>query len=279
MAFKRFFLFCALIDFTLIDETDFPLVAYHLTLNRFCMWSWLLIWDVSPKCRVELNCREYMIWTYTFLWRRYYRHQSQLLCHKVTYFLPHSHNERLPEYLVFFLNRNCRIIWKYLRKCHHRYSLCFWGILIKLSLWVWNGEEILLTSTQTLAVLSSKEKARCRPFTFLFTVIDFIMCFSVFVESSLQQNSTTPATPYSSLPDSVLYPSLSGDVAQATASSNDYQALLPLDVNCILKPNSFDIGKMEEPTGRKKTVAIQYFCCFLSHSFCQATNELQGGKD
>ncbi|XP_042724948.1 transcription factor E2F5 [Tympanuchus pallidicinctus] len=68
-------------------------------------------------------------------------------------------------------------------------------------------------------------------------------------ESSLQQNSTTPATPYSSLPDSVLYPSLSGDVAQATASSNDYQALLPLDVNCILKPNSFDIGKMEEPTG------------------------------
>uniref|UniRef100_A0A8V0YJB9 E2F transcription factor 5 n=2 Tax=Gallus gallus TaxID=9031 RepID=A0A8V0YJB9_CHICK len=68
-------------------------------------------------------------------------------------------------------------------------------------------------------------------------------------ESSLQQNSTTPATPYSSLPDSVLYPSLSGDVTQATTSSNDYQALLPLDVNCILKPNSFDIAKMEEPAG------------------------------
>ncbi|XP_071890583.1 transcription factor E2F5 isoform X2 [Anas platyrhynchos] len=68
-------------------------------------------------------------------------------------------------------------------------------------------------------------------------------------ESSLQQNSTTPATPYSSLPDAVLYPSLSGDVAQATASSNDYQGLLPLDVNCILKPNSFDIAKMDEPTG------------------------------
>ncbi|POI26197.1 hypothetical protein CIB84_010052 [Bambusicola thoracicus] len=72
-------------------------------------------------------------------------------------------------------------------------------------------------------------------------------------ESSLQQNSTTPATPYSSLPDSVLYPSLSGDVTQATASSNDYQALLPLDVNCILKPNSFDIAKMEEPTGLEET--------------------------
>ncbi|XP_065607955.1 transcription factor E2F5 isoform X2 [Cyrtonyx montezumae] len=67
--------------------------------------------------------------------------------------------------------------------------------------------------------------------------------------SSLQQNSTTPATPYSSLPDSLLYPGLSGDVVQATASSNDYQTLLPLDVNCILKPNSFDIAKMDEPTG------------------------------
>lgn len=119
--------------------------------------------------------------------------------------------------------------------------------------------KILLTSTQTLAVLSSREKVRCRSFTFLFTVIDFIMCFSVLVESSLQQNSTTPATPYSSLPDSVLYPSLSGDVAQATASSNDYQTLLPLDVNCILKPNSFDIGKMEEPTGRKKQLLFSVF--------------------
>ncbi|KFQ12312.1 Transcription factor E2F5, partial [Leptosomus discolor] len=57
------------------------------------------------------------------------------------------------------------------------------------------------------------------------------------------------AAPYSSLPESVLYPSLSGDVAQATASSNDYPGLLPLDVNCILKPNSFDIAKMEEPAG------------------------------
>lgn len=75
------------------------------------------------------------------------------------------------------------------------------------------------------------------------------MCFSLFVDSSLQQNSATSATPYSSLPDSALYPSLSGDVAQTTASSNDYQALLPLDVNCILKPNSFDIAKMDEPAG------------------------------
>ncbi|KFW85836.1 Transcription factor E2F5, partial [Manacus vitellinus] len=33
------------------------------------------------------------------------------------------------------------------------------------------------------------------------------------------------------------------------AISSDYQGLLPLDVNCILKPNSFDIAKMEEPTG------------------------------
>ncbi|XP_009950411.1 PREDICTED: transcription factor E2F5, partial [Leptosomus discolor] len=68
-------------------------------------------------------------------------------------------------------------------------------------------------------------------------------------DGSVQQNSATPAAPYSSLPESVLYPSLSGDVAQATASSNDYPGLLPLDVNCILKPNSFDIAKMEEPAG------------------------------
>ncbi|XP_057282101.1 transcription factor E2F5 isoform X3 [Pezoporus wallicus] len=68
-------------------------------------------------------------------------------------------------------------------------------------------------------------------------------------DGSTEQNSATPAAPYSSLPESVLYSSLSGDVTQATASSNDYQGLLPLDVNCILKANSFDLAKMEEPTG------------------------------
>ncbi|XP_054241301.1 transcription factor E2F5 [Indicator indicator] len=68
-------------------------------------------------------------------------------------------------------------------------------------------------------------------------------------EGCVQQSSTTSAAPYSNLPEPVLYPSLAGDVAQGTASSNDYQGLLPLDVNCILKPNSFDIAKMEEPTG------------------------------
>nr|XP_048697066.1 transcription factor E2F5 isoform X1 [Caretta caretta] len=68
-------------------------------------------------------------------------------------------------------------------------------------------------------------------------------------DNSMQENNTTPATPYSSLPDSLLYTSLATDTTQTTASSNDYQALLPLDVNCILKPNSFDIAKMDEPTG------------------------------
>ncbi|KFP70032.1 hypothetical protein N310_03886, partial [Acanthisitta chloris] len=69
-------------------------------------------------------------------------------------------------------------------------------------------------------------------------------------DDSVQQDSTAPTAPsYSSLPGPVLYPSLSGDGAQASASSSDYQGLLPLDVNCILKPNSFDIAKMEEPTG------------------------------
>ncbi|XP_044861804.1 transcription factor E2F5 isoform X1 [Mauremys mutica] len=68
-------------------------------------------------------------------------------------------------------------------------------------------------------------------------------------DNSVQENNTTPATPYSSLPDSLLYTSLATDATQNTASSNAYQALLPLDVNCILKPNSFDIAKMDEPTG------------------------------
>lgn len=142
-----------------------------------------------------------------------------------------------------------------------------------------------LTSSQTLAVFFSRDKARYRCFVcfffFNFTTTDYIMFLPVFVESSLQQNSTTPATPYSSLPDAVLYPSLSGDVAQATASSNDYQGLLPLDVNCILKPNSFDIAKMDEPTGRKKELIFQRFYCFLSlfFFFDQVANELHRGKD
>ncbi|XP_031984453.1 transcription factor E2F5 isoform X2 [Corvus hawaiiensis] len=66
---------------------------------------------------------------------------------------------------------------------------------------------------------------------------------------STQRDSAAPTAPYSSLPEPELYPSLSGDSAQASASSSDYQSLLPLDVNCILKPNSFDIAKMEEPAG------------------------------
>ncbi|RLW13485.1 hypothetical protein DV515_00000368 [Chloebia gouldiae] len=73
-----------------------------------------------------------------------------------------------------------------------------------------------------------------------------VTCLPVRVDGSTQQDS---AAPYSSLPEPELYPSLSGDSAQASASSSDYQSLLPLDVNCILKPNSFDIAKMEEPAG------------------------------
>ncbi|XP_010218773.1 PREDICTED: transcription factor E2F5 [Tinamus guttatus] len=68
-------------------------------------------------------------------------------------------------------------------------------------------------------------------------------------DSSLQQNSAASATAYSSLPEPALFPSLSGEGAQATGGSSDYQALLPLDVNCILKPNSFDVAKMDEPAG------------------------------
>ncbi|XP_005042318.1 PREDICTED: transcription factor E2F5 [Ficedula albicollis] len=68
-------------------------------------------------------------------------------------------------------------------------------------------------------------------------------------DGSAQRDSAGPAAPYSSLPEPELYPSLSGDSAQASASSSDYQSLLPLDVSCILKPNSFDMAKMEEPAG------------------------------
>uniref|UniRef100_A0A8C4VEC4 E2F transcription factor 5 n=1 Tax=Gopherus evgoodei TaxID=1825980 RepID=A0A8C4VEC4_9SAUR len=75
-------------------------------------------------------------------------------------------------------------------------------------------------------------------------------------DNSVQENNTTPATPYSSLPDSLLYTSLATDATTTTTSSNAYQALLPLDVNCILKPNTFDIAKMDEPTGRQTLFSL-----------------------
>ncbi|KAJ7338963.1 hypothetical protein JRQ81_012865 [Phrynocephalus forsythii] len=61
---------------------------------------------------------------------------------------------------------------------------------------------------------------------------------------SLQEIST-PETLYGSIPDSELYDSL---VTETTPSSNTSQ-YLPLDVNSILKPNTFDIAKMDEPEG------------------------------
>ncbi|XP_028918553.1 transcription factor E2F5 [Ornithorhynchus anatinus] len=67
-------------------------------------------------------------------------------------------------------------------------------------------------------------------------------------DCNLQQNSATPTSP-SSLPGSVLYTSLAIDVTQASANANEPPSLLPLDVNCILKPNSFDIAKMDDPGG------------------------------
>ncbi|XP_018411268.1 PREDICTED: transcription factor E2F5 isoform X2 [Nanorana parkeri] len=65
------------------------------------------------------------------------------------------------------------------------------------------------------------------------------------------QESTTSASNFSELPDSLLYPSLTSDLTQTTASSSDYQPpLLPLDVSNILKPNSFDITKMDDQEGQ-----------------------------
>ncbi|XP_054841730.1 transcription factor E2F5 [Eublepharis macularius] len=60
------------------------------------------------------------------------------------------------------------------------------------------------------------------------------------------QENTTPETLYGSIPDSELYDSL---VTETTPSSNTCQPFLPLDVNSILKPNSFDLAKIDEPEG------------------------------
>nr|XP_028592428.1 transcription factor E2F5 isoform X1 [Podarcis muralis] len=60
------------------------------------------------------------------------------------------------------------------------------------------------------------------------------------------QESQTPETLYAGIPDSELYNSL---IAETTPSSNTCQSFLPLDVNSILKPNAFDIAKMDEPGG------------------------------
>lgn len=76
----------------------------------------------------------------------------------------------------------------------------------------------------------------------------------------------------------MLYPSLSGDVTQATTSSNDYQALLPLDVNCILKPNSFDIAKMEEPAGRKKLLLFSVFIVSWAILFAKLPMSYKEGR-
>ncbi|KAG9478660.1 hypothetical protein GDO78_012357 [Eleutherodactylus coqui] len=53
------------------------------------------------------------------------------------------------------------------------------------------------------------------------------------------------------LPDSLLYPHLTTDLTQSTASSSDF---LPLDVNNLLKPNAFDIAKLEDTEGKGSLV-------------------------
>ncbi|XP_007432797.1 transcription factor E2F5 [Python bivittatus] len=60
------------------------------------------------------------------------------------------------------------------------------------------------------------------------------------------QGSPAPETLCASIPDSELYDSL---VTETTPSSNTLPSFLPLDVNSILKSNTFDIAKMEEPGG------------------------------
>lgn len=88
---------------------------------------------------------------------------------------------------------------------------------------------------------------------FFFSI--FLVCFKYplyfffFADDSIQDNTTT-ASSFTELPDSLLYPSLTSDLTQTTASSSDYQTpLLPLDVTNILKPSSFDMIKMEDQDG------------------------------
>ncbi|KAM4689737.1 transcription factor E2F5 [Discoglossus pictus] len=63
-----------------------------------------------------------------------------------------------------------------------------------------------------------------------------------------QMNSTT--NNYSSLPDSIFYAALSNDFTQPAANYNTYPSMLPQDVTGTIKPNSYDIPRMEESEGQ-----------------------------
>nr|XP_060631537.1 transcription factor E2F5 [Anolis sagrei ordinatus] len=60
------------------------------------------------------------------------------------------------------------------------------------------------------------------------------------------QDIPTPETFCASVPSSELYESL---VTETVTSPNTCQSFIPLDVNSILKPNPFDITKMDESGG------------------------------
>lgn len=62
-----------------------------------------------------------------------------------------------------------------------------------------------------------------------------------------QNTSPTPSSP--SIPEPATYSSLPEDEAQTTTTIDSYQPLIPLDVNSVLKPNQFDVGKMDESGG------------------------------
>ncbi|XP_063780107.1 transcription factor E2F5 [Pseudophryne corroboree] len=68
--------------------------------------------------------------------------------------------------------------------------------------------------------------------------------------TSCNASESTAISSFSELPESLLYPSLQSDVTRSTASSSDFPTLLPLDVNNILKPNSFEMMKMDDPEGQ-----------------------------
>nr|QOY46818.1 E2F transcription factor 5 [Ambystoma mexicanum]QOY46819.1 E2F transcription factor 5 [Ambystoma velasci]QOY46820.1 E2F transcription factor 5 [Ambystoma andersoni] len=65
---------------------------------------------------------------------------------------------------------------------------------------------------------------------------------------NIEKNST-PTIISSNIPGPELYPSLPADEKQASTTLSNYSSPIALDVNSILKPSTFDVGKIDESGG------------------------------
>ncbi|XP_069076526.1 transcription factor E2F5 isoform X1 [Pleurodeles waltl] len=63
------------------------------------------------------------------------------------------------------------------------------------------------------------------------------------------QQIKTASPPSPSIPEPATYSSLPEDETQTTTTIDSYQPLIPLDVHNVLKPNQYDVGKMDESGG------------------------------